>query len=67
MCVCIKIVKELPKTKSDYDYIQTNEPVKTADILAQKITGRSHTFARLKDLEREDKIYKVAHGIYNTV
>lgn len=47
-----------------YDYIQTNAPVETSQILEQKFAGRSRTFAILKDLEQEDKIHKLRHGVY---
>lgn len=63
---------QLPDTQQTpkqliYDYIQTNAPVKTAQILSQEFAGRSRTFALLKELEREDKIQKESHGFYNTV
>jgi len=50
-----------------YHYIQSHSDMTTADILSQKFAGRSRTFKILKDLERDNKIEKKQHGIYNTV
>lgn len=57
--------KVTPKQRI-YHYIQTHAPVSTDDILAQRFAGRSRTFAILKALQRDDKIEKVAHGVYQT-
>ncbi|MYF97684.1 hypothetical protein F4212_00905 [Candidatus Poribacteria bacterium] len=57
---------QLTPSQRIYDYIQTHAPVSTDDILAQRYAGRSRTFAILKALQRNDKIEKVAHGMYQT-
>ena len=58
---------DLTPTQLIYHYIRDNAPVSTADMLQQKFAGRSRTFAILKDLERDQKIEKTAHGVYKTV
>ena len=58
-----QLPEQMPK-QLIYDYIHTNAPVRTFQILGQKFAKRRHTFAILKNLEREDKIYKIKHGVY---
>lgn len=58
---------DLTKAALIYRYIVTNCPVGSRAILEQNFAKRSRTFAILKQLERDGKIEKNAHGVYNTV
>lgn len=63
----IQTETDLTPTQRIYRYIRDTQPVTTAEILQQQFAGRSRTFAILKSLERDQKIEKKQHGVYNTV
>ena len=59
------IQAETPTKKERiYRYIKANATVKTRDILALENISESYTFHALRQLEREDKIECIRHGLY---
>lgn len=47
-----------------YAFIVKNAPVSTKELLSQQVASRRQTFNQLRQLERDDKIEKVSHGVY---
>ena len=47
-----------------YDFIKANAPAKSGDIVETGFVDRRQIFRILRKLQKEDRIEKIAHGIY---
>lgn len=47
-----------------YNFIVTNAPVSTQELLSEGFASRRQTFNHLRRLETDGKIERVGHGVY---